>query len=143
MKKKSVVYVIWAVWYLCCLLLCQGVEPVGMAKVSTMVVGISTFAPPFYLLYLSKKEKKHIKVVQIISIVSLAAFVVLFALSVLSLKWGALAVSAGRILNFLFELFCAPTICAQWIVGLFLWASLLWACILMLRKLNQNRPDQK
>ena len=65
MKKKPVVYIIWVVWYLCCLLLCQGAAPTGMAKVSTIVVGISAFAPPFYLLYLSKKDAKTIKLVQI------------------------------------------------------------------------------
>lgn len=140
MKKKPVVYIIWVVWYLCCLLLCQGAAPTGMAKVSTIVVGISAFAPPFYLLYLSKKDAKTIKLVQIISIVSLVAFAVLFSLSILSVKWGA---TAGRVLDILFEIFCAPVICAQWVVGLFLWASLLWATILMLKKLDQSRPDQK
>ena len=95
------------------------------------------FAPPFYLLYLSKKDRKHIKVVEIISIASLAAFVVLYALIFLSLKWGAVA---QQILNALFEIFCAPTICAQWAVGLFLWASLLRVSIMMRKKLDQKPP---
>ena len=141
MTKKPVIYIIWAVWYLCCLFLCLGADPAGMAKVPFVVVGISTFAPPFYLLYLSKKNKKHIKTVQIISAASLIAFVVLFVLNVLSVKWSA---AAGRTLDLLFNIFCAPVICCQfWVVGLFLWASLLRVTILMLKKLNQNRPDQK
>lgn len=141
MKKKSFVYIIWAVWYLMCLCLCLGTDPVGMAKVPFAVIGISTFAPPLYLLYLSKKEKKHIKTVQIISIASLAAFVVLFVLNLMSVKW---SVAAGRVLDLLFNILCAPVICCQlWVVGLFLWASLLRVTILMLKKLDQNRPDQK
>ena len=141
MKKKSVVYIMWAVWYLCCLFLCMGAEPTGMGKVPFVVMGISTFAPPFYLLYLSKKDKKHIKVVQIISIASLVAFVVLFVLNLMSVKW---SVAAGRVLDLLFNILCAPVICCQlWVVGLFLWASLLRVTILMLKKLDQSRPDQK
>ena len=140
MKKKSVVYAFWAAWYLICLLLCMGAEPVGMAKIPFVVVSLATYAPPFYLLYLSKKDAKTVKVVQIISAASLIAFLVLFVLSVLSVDWSA---AAGRILDLLFKIFCAPIICGQfWVVGLFLWASLLRACVLMLKKLN-NRPDQK
>ncbi len=141
MNKKPVVYIMWAFWYLCCVLLCLGADPVGMAKVPFVVVGITTYAPPFYLLYLSKKDAKTIKIVQIISAASLIAFVVLLVLNILSVKWNALA---GRILDLLFNVFCAPVICGQfWVVGLFLWASLLRVCILMLKKLNQSRPDQK
>ena len=141
MNKKPVVYIMWAVWYLCCVLLCLGADPVGMGKVPFVVMGISTFAPPYYLLYLSKKDKKHIKVVQIISIASLAAFVVLCVLNILSVKWSA---AAGLVLDRLFNILCAPIICGQfWVVGLFLWASLLRVTILMLKKLDQSRPDQK
>ena len=139
MKKKSVVYVVWAVWYLICLLLCLGEEPVGMAKIPFVVVGLASYAPPFYLLYLSKKDVKTIKTVQIISAASLIAFIVLFVLGVLSVNWSA---AAGRTLDLLFKIFCAPVVCGQfWVVGLFLWASLLRACVLLLKKLN--RPDQK
>lgn len=141
MKKKPVVYIMWAFWYLCCVFLCLGADPVGMAKVPFVVVGIATYAPPFYLLYLSKKDAKTIKLVQIISIASLAAFVVLLALNLLSVKWNA---TAGLILDRLFNIFCAPIVCSQfWVVGLFLWASLLRVTILMLKKLDQSRPDQK
>ena len=139
MKKKSVVYALWAAWYLICLFFCLGAEPVGLAKVSFVVIGLSAYAPPFYLLYLSKKDAKTIKIVQIISIASLAAFAVLFVLGVLSVNWSA---EIGRVLDLLFKIFCAPVVCGQfWVVGLFLWASLWRACVLMLRKLN--RPDQK
>lgn len=139
MKKKSVVSVFWAAWYLICLLLSLGAEPVGIAKIPFLVVGIAAYAPPFYLLYLSKKDAKTIKIVQIISIASLVAFAVLFVLGMLSVNWST---EAGRILDLLFKIFCAPVICGQfWVVGLFLWASLWRACVLMLKKLN--RPDQK
>ena len=139
MKKKSVIYTLWAAWYLICLFFCLGAEPVGLAKVSFVVIGLSAYAPPFYLLYLSKKDTKTIKIVQIISIASLVAFAVLFVLGVLSVNWSA---EIGRVLDLLFKIFCAPVVCGQfWVVGLFLWASLWRACVLMLRKLN--RPDQK
>ena len=138
-KKKSVVSVFWAVWYLICLFLSLGAEPVGMAKIPFLVVGVAAYTPPFYLLYLSKKDAKTIQIVQSISIASLVAFAVLFVLGVLSVNWST---EAGRILDILFKILCAPIVCGQfWVVGLFLWASLWRACALMLKKLN--RPDQK
>ena len=141
MKKKSVVYTIWAVWYLVCLFLSLGAPPQGFAKVTFVVTGLAFYAPAYYLLYLSKKDAKHIKTVQTLSIGSLVAFAVLFVLNVLSVKWSDMA---GRILDILFKVFCAPVTCMQyWVVGLFLWASLWRICGLMLKKLNQNRPDQK
>ena len=138
MKKKSFIYVIWAVWYLCCLLLSMGAEPSGMAKVPFVVVGITTYAPPLYLLYLSKKDAKTIKLVRTISIASLATFVVLYALNIMSVNWSA---AAGTVLYYMMVVLCAPVMCGQFfIVSLYLWGCLLWACILMLKKLN--RPDQ-
>lgn len=139
MKKKSVVYALWAAWYLICFLFCLGEEPAGLAKVSYVVISLAAYAPPFYLLYLSKKDAKTIKIVQFISIASLAAFAVLFVLGLLSVNWST---ATGRVLDLLFKLFCAPIVCGQfWVVGLFVWASLWRACVLMLKKLN--RPDQK
>ena len=138
-KKKAVIYVIWAVWYLICLFLSLGAEPAGMAKIPFVVISLATYAPPFYLLYLSKKDAKTIQFVQIISVASLIAFAVMFVLGVLSVNWSA---EVGRILDILFKILCAPVVCGQfWVVGLFLWASLWRACVLMLRKLNCS--DQK
>lgn len=140
-KKKSVVYTVWAVWYLICLFLSLGAPPQGFAKVTFVVTSLAFFVPPFYLLYLSKKDAKTIKIVRNISAASLIAFAVLLALIFLSVKWSA---TAGLVLDRLFKIFCAPVVCGQfWVVGLFLWASLLRVCVLMLKKLNQNRPDQK
>ena len=139
MKKKTVVYAVWALWYLICLFLSLGAEPAGMAKIPFVVISLATYAPPFYLLYLSKKDAKTIQFVQIISVASLIAFAVMFVLGVLSVNWSA---EAGRILDILFKILCAPVVCGQfWVVGLFLWASLWRACVLMLRKLNCS--DQK
>ena len=141
MKKKSVVYTVWAAWYLICLFLCLGKTPVGWEKAPFVIVGLLSYALPFYLLFLSKKDRKTIKLVQIISAASLAAFVVLYALNIMSVNW---SVMAGRVLYYLLIVFCAPILCSQFfVVGLFLWGSILWACVLMIRKLDQNRPGQK
>lgn len=138
MKKKTVVYVVWAVWYLICLFLSLGKPPVGWAKAPFVLVGLLFFVPPFYLLYISKKGAKTIKLVRTISTVSIATFVVLYALNLMSVNW---SVTAGRVLYYLMVVFCAPIMCGQFFaVSLYLWGCLLWACILMLRKLN--RPDQ-
>ena len=140
MKKKSVIYVVWAVWYVICLCLCLGKTPIGWAKAPFVLVGLLFYVPPFYLLFLSKKDRKAIKLMQIISAVALAAFVVLYALNILSVNW---SVTAGRVLYYLLAVFSAPILCGQFFVlGLFLWASILWTCILLLKKPDQNRPDQ-
>ena len=139
MKKKSVVYAVWAVWYLICMFLALGKTPVGWAMAPFVLVGLLFFVPPFYLLYLSKKDAKTIKLVRTISIVSLATFVVLYALNIMSVNWSA---AIGTALYYMMVVLCAPIMCGQFfIVSLYLWGCLLWACILMLKKLN--RPDQK
>lgn len=103
-----------------------------------VLVGLVFFVPPFYLLFLSKKDAKTIKLVRTVSIVSLVTFVVLYVLNIMSVNW---SVTAGRVLYYLMVVFCAPIMCGQFfIVSLYLWGCLLWACILMLKKLN--RPDQ-
>lgn len=139
MKKKSVVYAVWAVWYLICMFLALGKTPEGWAMAPFVLVGLLFFVPPFYLLYLSKKDAKTIKLVRTISIVSLATFVVLYALNIMSVNWSA---AIGTALYYMMVVLCAPIMCGQFfIVSLYLWGCLLWACILMLKKLN--RPDQK
>ena len=123
-----------------CLFLCLGETPVGWAKAPFVLVGLLFYVPPFYLLFLSKKDRKAIKLMQIISGGSLAAFVVLYVLNIMSVKWSVLA---GRVLYYLLVVFSAPILCSQFfVVGLFLWGSILWACILMIRKLDQNRPGR-
>lgn len=138
MKKKSVVYVVWAVWYLICLFLCLGKTPVGWAKAPFVLVGLLFYVPPFYLLWLAKqdKEKKTVAVLRVISIASLAAFAVLYALNILSVNW---SVQAGRVLYYLLIVFCAPIMCGQFFVfGLYL-----WGCILMVTLKGRNRPGRK
>ena len=140
MKKKTVVYAVWAVWYLICLFLNFGKSPVGWEMAPFVLVGLLFFVPPFYLLYISKKDAGTIKLVRTVSIVSLAVFVGLYALNIMSANW---SVTAGRVLYYLLVVFSAPILCGQFfVVGIYLWGCLLWACILMLRKLNQSRPDQ-
>ena len=129
-KKNTVVYIIWAVWYLICLFLCLGKTPVGMAKVPFVIVGALFYVPAFCLL--AQREKKTTKLLRIISICALVAFMVMFMLNVMSVRW---SVTAGRVLNFLFNLFCAPINCIQsWVAGLFL-----WACVLMVTVLYPGR----
>jgi len=137
-KKKTVVYVVWAVWYLICLFLCLGRTPIGWEKAPFVLVGLLFYVPPFYLLWLSKKEetKKTVVTLRIISAASLALFVVLYALNIMSANWSVLA---GRILYYLLIVFCAPILCGQFFVfGLYL-----WACILMVTLKGRNRPGRK
>ena len=138
MKKKSVVYVVWAVWYLICLCLCLGRTPIGWEKAPFVLVGLLFYVPPFYLLFLAKKdkEKKTVAILRIISAASLGAFVVLYALNIMSASWSVLA---GRILYYLLIVFCAPIVCGQFFpLGLYL-----WACILMVTLKGRNRPGRK
>ena len=139
-KKKSVIYVVWAVWYVICLCLSLGKTPIGWAKAPFVLVGLLFYVPPFYLLFLDKKNKKTVKLLRGISTASLVVFAVLYALNILSVNW---SVTTGRVLYYLLAVFSAPILCGQFFVlGLFLWASSLWTCILLLKKPDQNRPDQ-
>lgn len=136
-KKKTIVYIVWAVWYLLCMFLCFGKTPVGWAKAPFVLVSLLFYVPPFYLLFLSKKDttKKTVVALRCISGTSLGLFLVLFVLNILSANWSA---QAGRILYYLLIIFCAPVMCGQFFVlGLYLWAA-----ILMVTLKGRNRPGR-
>ena len=138
--KKSTVFAIWGGLYALCVamnFLAAYRVPVGWAKAPFVLVSLLFFIPPFYLLFLSKKDKgkKTINALQIISIVSLALFVVLFCLNLASVNWSA---TTGRVLFYLLISLCAPVVCSQfYVLPLYL-----WACILMVTRKFKKRHDQ-
>ena len=141
MKKKAAVFALWAALYA----LCVGMNfiaafhvPLGWAKAPFVLVSLAFFIPPFYLLFLAKKdkEKKTVAILRVISIVALALFVVLFCLNLASVNWSPMT---GRVLYYLFISLCAPVVCGQfYVLGLYL-----WACILMVTMKGRNRPGRK
>lgn len=125
--KKSYLYAAWGALYCLCVVLGFVPNPQGFGKFLLTVTGIIFFLPPFYLLYLAKKEnsRKTLTVLRLLSISSLALTVILLSLNFLSVYFSE---QTGLVLHVLLVMFTAPMVCiGYWVLSLFL-----WACLLML-----------
>ena len=125
MKKKTVLYIVWAVLYCVCVGFGFVKDPTPGEKVFLLALSIGFFLPPFWLYALAKKEnsRKTILILRLISIGILALTVLFLILTFLSVNFSD---RAGFVLGVLLTMFSAPMICSQiWVVPLFLWAVLL------------------
>lgn len=123
--KKSVIYIIWAALYCICVGLGFVENPQGMGKALLAATSFIFFLPPYYLMWLAKKEnsRKTIVVLRLISGSVLILSVILLALNVMSVNFSS---HTGLVLYVLLVMFSAPMVCGQyWFISLFLWASLL------------------
>lgn len=131
--KKTYIYAAWVTLYCLCVALGFVPNPQGFGKFLLTVTGFIFFLPPFYLLYLAKKEnsRKTLLVLRLLSIVSLSVSLVLLILNLLSVYFSQ---QTGLVLHVLLVMFTAPMGCIRyWVLSLFL-----WACLLMLTR--QKRP---
>lgn len=135
--KKSAIYGIWAGLYC----LCAGLGFVhgagGLGKFLLVLTCLLFFVPPFYLIFLAKKEnsRKTLSVLRLVSISSLSVTLLLLVLNFMSVNFSA---QAGLWLYVLLVMFSAPMMCGQyWVLSLFLWACVLFATFL------KDRPYQR
>ena len=123
--KKTVLYIAWAVLYCACLGCSFISGPGAVGKGFLVALSVLFFVPPFYLAWRAKKEenRKALLTLRWISGGVLALSVVLLALNFLSVYFSA---KTGLVLYVLLAMVSVPMFCIQyWVLGLFLWASLL------------------
>lgn len=135
--KKSILYVLWAVLYCLCVGFGFVPDPAGFGKFLLVVLSLLFFLPPFYLLFLAKKEnsRKTILALRLISLCVLILTLILLVLNFLSVYFSS---QTGLVLYVLLVMFSAPMVCGQyWVLSLFL-----WACVLVIT-LQKPRPDQR
>ena len=137
MKKKSILYIIWAVLYCACVGFGFVKDPTAGEKVFLVAISVVFFVPPFCLAFQEMKEKrrKTLKVLRLVSVCELALALILLVLNFLSVYFSA---HTGLVLYVLLVMFTAPMLCGQyWFLSLFL-----WSCLLMLT-LQKKCPCQK
>ena len=135
--KKSVLYIIWSVLYCACVGFSFVKDPTAGEKAFLMALSLAFFIPPFYLVFRARKEKsrKTLLALRLVSILVLVLSLILLVLNFLSVYFSA---KTGLVLYVLLVMFSVPMVCIQyWVLGLFLWASLLMVT------LQGRRPCQK
>lgn len=135
--KKSIIYTAWGVLYCLCVGFGFIPNPQGLGKALLVAVSLLFFVPPFYLLWLAKKENrcKTVTALHLLSICVLALSLVLLVLNFLSVNFSA---QTGRLLFVALVMFSAPMVTSQyWALSLFLWA------VLMMLTLPKKRPCQR
>ena len=124
MKKKTVLYIVWAALYCLCVGFSFVDFPTPIEKVLLVLLGVAFFVPPAILVFLARKEKcrKTLTVLRRISLSVLALTLIFLVLNLLAVYFSA---TAGLVLYVLLVMFSAPMICIQyWALGIFLWAAL-------------------
>ena len=133
MTKKSL-YILWAVMFAVCAGCGFAQEPEGLVKGCCIILSVLFFAPPAALVYLGWKEKdwETVRLVRNLALGSLG-----LTLAVLIANFATLAVPlwVGDVLYAFLVIVSTPMVCSQiWILGLALWAALMWTCIQLLSK---------
>lgn len=130
MKKKEVLSTLWGVMFILCGLLGFVEEPKGILKVLLVVLAVGFFVPPWLLL--RGKDVRMIQLVRNLSAASLAATLVMLVVNLLSISYSTYV---GDILYGFLVIISTPMMCSQyWILSMFLWACLLMAAIMKLKK---------
>ena len=137
MKKNTILYSIWAVLYCACVGFSFVKDPTAGEKAFLVALSLAFFIPPFYLAFRARKEesRKTLLALRLVSILVLVLSLILLVLNFLSVYFSA---KTGLVLYVLLVMFSVPMVCIQyWVLGLFLWASLLMVT------LQGRRPCQK
>jgi len=125
--KEKVLYIIWGLMYIICVLLGFVRGAVGIGKFLINATSFIFFLPGILLLWEGYQtgDRKITKRVRIVSIVSLSLTMVVFICNLLSVSGSD---AAGNLLYELLGVVSAPMFCApNRIISLFLWACLLSA----------------
>ena len=137
MKKKTAIYILWAVLYCACVGCAFIPDPGAVGKGLLILLSLLFFAPPFYLVFraIKEKDRKTLKVLRRVSVCELALALILLVLNFLSVYFSA---HTGLVFYVLLVMFTAPMVCGQnWFLSLFL-----WACLWMLTR-QKKCPCQK
>ena len=137
MKKKTAIYILWAVLYCACVGCAFIPDPGAVGKGLLILLSLLFFAPPFYLVFRARKEesRKTLLALRLVSLGVLLLSMILLVLNFLSVYFSA---HTGLVLYVLLVMFTPPMSCSQqWFLSLFL-----WACLWMLTR-QKKCPCQK
>lgn len=138
LKDKGILKALWAGMYILCTVL--GFVPVSTVgtRILLQVFALLFFVPAFADLWFSwkRKDKAELHLLRKLSIISLVSTTVLLVVNILSTLSKSMVL--GQVLHYILVLVSTPFVCGQYSVySLLLWATLLWCCIALLRKLKK------
>lgn len=123
--KQKITWAVWAVLYMICLLLGILGRPGGIGNALYFLTALIFFIPGTLLLYwgISEQNRKQVLGVRIAAIASLFLTMVLLIANFCSVL---LSESIGNLLHTILVTVSVPMVCSgNWLLSLFLWASLL------------------
>ena len=127
---KSILKALWIGMYILCCVLGFVTPADSFSRALMLILSIAFFVPPAWLLYRAKKEgdTNTSRLVRRISLLCLGLTTVTLVANFLSVL--ATTEILGTVLHYVLALVSVPMFCSQnWIVALFLWASLLFASL--------------
>ena len=139
---NRILYIIWAVLYVLCIVFSAIAEPVGGWLIPELVLSLVFFVPPAMLLYRGVRNSHGftLRLIRNLSIAVLAATTVTLCMTFLSVGMRADA-GFGVFLQILLMIVSAPMLCSPvWGISLFFWACLMMICF-QYRKLAA--PEKK
>jgi len=128
--SNKMLYLLWAGLFVLCAGLGFVPQSEGFGTVVLVLLAVSFFLPGFTLLYRALRDGDHKELMQLrwLSIFSLLVTLILLVANFLCANTVSIW---GDILYALLVILSTPMICGRyWVIGLFLWASLLSASFL-------------
>ena len=141
---NRILYIIWAVLYVLCIVFSAIAEPVGGWLIPELILSLAFFIPPAILLYRGVRNSHGftLRLIRNLSIAVLAATTVTLCMTFLSVGMRA-STEFGVFLQILLMIVSAPMLCSPvWGISLFFWACLMMVC-LKYRKLTAPAPVKK
>lgn len=112
-------------------------EQAGIMRILRLVLTVLFFLPPVVIL--RKGSERDAKRIFALSAASLCLTVAVILVSVICARGSA---GLGNLLHAVLVIVSAPMVCAQvWVVSLFLWACLMFACRGQFGKMSKKSPE--
>lgn len=131
---KKLYYVFWAGLFILCAGLGFIPEPSGFLKYFMTALSVLFFLPPAVLVYFAgnRGDSLTLKLIRNLSAASLALSLLLIIGNFMSLMASE---AVGNVLYAVLVIVSSPMVCSGfWVLSLFLWACLLMASMMLLKK---------
>ena len=132
--KNSMLYILWAVFYVMCAIVSLAPLSGTAGAVFSVLLSCLFFLPGGILVYrgIRQKNRKLLRTVRIVSLTSLALTLVFLVASFLTVLASE---TLGNVIHVLLTLVSVPMISSgYWVVSLFLWACLLMSTLVFSKR---------
>ena len=134
--KKTVLYCLWAFFYLLCGFLSYITQPTYAQSVALTLLSVVFFVPGALLLIdaFKQQDAKELRRLRLISLLSLTLTLAVFIANIASVGGSE---ALGQVLYQVLIYVSVPMVCSQhYVLSLFLWACLLFSTFINQKKSN-------